>query len=286
MAFDNRGSAYHDKGDNDRAIADYNEAVRLNPKSGMAFHNRGVAYLEKGDNDRAIADYSEAIRIDPEDASAFNGRGVAYRAKGDLDRASADYNEAIRLDPKSGKAFVGRGDVFSTKGDFERAIADYNEAIRLNPKSSVAYFARGLSYLFAGSVEKALADFNQASAHAPENAYLALWVDIVSRRNNLPSRLAQTSSQIDMTVWPAPVVRLFMDQMTPAAVLAAADDPDATKKKGQVCEANFYSGELSLTKGLKDEATRLFRLAASDCPHSFNEWDAANAELKALGVVP
>jgi lipoprotein NlpI len=89
-----------------------------------------------------------------------------------------------------------------------------------------------------------------------------------------------------MTVWPAPVIRLFMDQMTPAAVLAAADDPDATKKKGQVCEAIFYSGELSLTKGLKDEATRLFRLAASDCPHSFNEWDAANAELKALGVVP
>jgi len=79
---------------------------------------------------------------------------------------------------------------------------------------------------------------------------------------------------------------MFMDQMTPAAVLAAADDPDATGKKGQVCEANFYSGELSLTKGLKDEATRLFRLAASDCPHDFNEWDAANAELKALGVVP
>jgi lipoprotein NlpI len=75
-----------------------------------------------------------------------------------------------------------------------------------------------------------------------------------------------------------------MGQITPAAVLAAADDPDASKKKGQVCEANFYSGELSLTKGSKDEATRLFRLAASDCPHSFDEWDAANAELKALGL--
>ena len=172
------------------------------------------------------------------------------------------------------------------QGDFDRAIADYNEAIRLNPKSALAYFARGRSYLFAGSVEKALADFNQASANAPEDAYVALWVDIVGRRNNLPSRLAQTSSRIDMTVWPAPVIRLFMDQMTPAAVLAAADDPDATRKKGQVCEANFYSAELSLTKGLKDEATRLFRLAASDCPHGFNEWDAANAELKALGVAP
>jgi lipoprotein NlpI len=182
--------------------------------------------------------------------------------------------------------YNNRAAAYHEQGDNDRAIADYTEAIRLDPESSVAHFARGLSYLFAGSVEKALADLDQASVHAPENAYLALWVDIVSQRNNLPSRLAQTSSGIDMTVWPAPVVRLFMDQTTPAAVLAAADDPDATRKQGQVCEAIFYSGELSLTKGLKDEATRLLRLAASDCPHSFNEWDAANAELKALGAVP
>ena len=100
-------------------------------------------------------------------------------------------------------------------------------------ESTLAYFARGHSYFFAGSAEKALADFDQASAMAPKNAYVALWADIVGQRNNRPSRLAQAISHINMTVWPAPVVRLFMDQMTPAAVLAAADDPDATRKKGQ-----------------------------------------------------
>jgi lipoprotein NlpI len=59
--------------------------------------------------------------------------------------------------------------------------------------------------------------------------------------------------------------------------------PDPTKRKGQVCEANFYGGELALRVGAKDEATRQFRLAANDCPKSFGEWLAANAELKALG---
>ena len=98
--------------------------------------------------------------------------------------------------------------------------------------------------------------------------------------------LSQAISTIDMTKWPAPVIRMFLGQMTPAAVLAAADDPDATKKKGQVCEANFYSGELALRQGAKDEATRLFRLAASDCPKDFIEWPAANAELKSLGAMP
>jgi lipoprotein NlpI len=98
--------------------------------------------------------------------------------------------------------------------------------------------------------------------------------------------LPQAISKIDMTKWPAPVIRLFLGQMTPAAVLAAADDPDAAKKKSRVCQANFYSGELSLTRGSKDEAIRLFRLAVSDCSHDDVEWSAANSELKALGVAP
>jgi lipoprotein NlpI len=217
---------------------------------------------------------------------AYNNRGNAYKAKGDNDRAIADYNQAISLDPKDALAYNNRGNAYKAKGDNDRAIADYNQAISLDPKSSNSYFNRGRSNLYAGSVEKALADLNQASALAPKYAYAALWLDIVSQRNNLPSRLPQTSSQLDMTAWPAPVVRLFMGQMTPGALLAAADNPDATTKRDQVCEANFYIGELSLMKGSKDEATRLFRLAASGCPHGFVEWDAANAELKALGATP
>jgi lipoprotein NlpI len=146
--------------------------------------------------------------------------------------------------------------------------------------------ARGRSYLFAGSVDQALADFDEANKQDPKDAYAALWLDIVRQRNNLPGRLTQTSSAIDMTVWPAPVIQMFTNQIPPAAVLAAANDPNPAKKKDQICEAIFYSGELSLTKGSKDEATRLFRQAVSDCPQSSLELDAAHAELKALGTTP
>jgi lipoprotein NlpI len=65
-----------------------------------------------------------------------------------------------------------------------------------------------------------------------------------------------------------------------------ADDPDATTKKGRVCEANFYSGELALQRGAKDEATQLFQLAVTGCPKFFIEYNAAKAELKALGAKP
>jgi lipoprotein NlpI len=57
-------------------------------------------------------------------------------------------------------------------------------------------------------------------------------------------------------------------------------------KRAHVCEVNFYSGQLALQKGAKDEVTRLFKLAAAGCPHGFVEWQAAIVELKALGVAP
>src|SRR5262245_54878914 len=73
-----------------------------------AYHNRGVAYRAKGNTDHAIADYNEAIRLDPALAEAYSSRGMAYRAKGDTDHAIADYSEAIRLDPSFAEAYNNR----------------------------------------------------------------------------------------------------------------------------------------------------------------------------------
>jgi tetratricopeptide (TPR) repeat protein len=265
--YSNRAASYHAQGDIDRAIADLNEAIRLDPTLAMAHNNRGAAYNEQGDNVRAIADYNEAIKLDPKLPLSWNNRGNAYNDVGKPDQAIADYNEAIKLDPKFAMAYQNRASAWHDKGDNDRAIADFSTAIKLDPSHARAYFGRGL-----------------ANALLPDNAYFALWADIAAKRGNVPSPLAQASSGIDMKVWPAPVIKMLMDQMTPAAVFAAAADPDAVKKKGQLCEANFYTGELTLTKGMKDDAAGLFRTAASDCPHAFAEWDAATTELKGLGV--
>jgi tetratricopeptide (TPR) repeat protein len=94
----NRGESYRNKGDHDRAIADYTEAIRLDPQFAIAYNNRGVSYNGgKKDYDRAIADYTEAIRLNPQYALAYNNRGNAYQAKGNQARADADFAEARRL---------------------------------------------------------------------------------------------------------------------------------------------------------------------------------------------
>jgi Flp pilus assembly protein TadD len=51
----------------------------------------------KGDQDKAIADYNEAIRLKPENARAYFNRGIAYQAKGDLDKAEQDFAKAKAL---------------------------------------------------------------------------------------------------------------------------------------------------------------------------------------------
>jgi lipoprotein NlpI len=281
--YGNRGKAYEDKGDFDRAIADYNQAISINPGNATFYNNRGIAYRGKGDLDRAIADYNQAISLNPKDHDAYYNRGISYRTKGDLDHAIADYNQAISLNPKDPDFFNNRAFAYREKGDFDRAIADYSEAIRLAPKNDVFYARRGRAYLYSGNIAKALADMSQATEIDPTDADEALWLDIVSQRNGVPSRLSQAMSKINMTEWPAPIIRLYLGQLTPAALLAAADDPQPAKKSKRVCKANFFSGELSLMKGAKDEAARLFRLAASDCLNDTVEWSAARLELKALG---
>jgi len=289
-AYNGRAWAYSNKGDYDRAIADFSEAIRLKPKLVVAlFYGRGEVFRKKNDFNRAIADYSEAIRLDPKNDflsdEVFVGRGDAYYNLKDYDRAIADYNNAIRLVPYS-NAVDGRRAARLLKGDYESIIAEYSEIIRGQPRHAPAYLSRGIFQLYIGNPAKGLADISQATELKPKDAYNALWLDIVGRRNSVPSRLPQAISQIDMTVWPAPVIRMFLGQLTSAAVFAAADNPEPKKKNDQICEANYFSGELALRQGAKSEAIRLFRLAARDCPHNFLEWYAANAELKALGVMP
>ena len=68
-------------------------------KLAEAFNNRGIAYRLKGDHERAIADYSQAIKLNAKFAAAHNNRGVAYDHRGEYDRAIADYDQALKLAP-------------------------------------------------------------------------------------------------------------------------------------------------------------------------------------------
>jgi len=166
-AYGNRGVAYDNKGEYDRAGRDYDESVRLDPTSASGHRFRGNAYKLKRDYDRAIAEYNEAISLAPNDALAVNNRGAAYYERNDYERAVADYSEAIRLDPAFTAAFYGRGLAYRAKRDTSHAIADFDEAIRLQPKFAPAFIARGAVYLDKKEYDRAIAEYTEALLTEP-----------------------------------------------------------------------------------------------------------------------
>ncbi len=158
----NRGVRYKENGDLDRALADYDEAIRMSPKAAVLYYGRGNVWGAKGDVDRAIADYDQALRLDPNYVWAYNNRGNLWSKKGDLDRAIADYDQAIRLDGRSASTYLNRAEAWEDKGQLDRAIADYDEAIRLDPDLKHAYYYRGIAWSAKGDFERAIADYDQA----------------------------------------------------------------------------------------------------------------------------
>ena len=82
-----------------KAIADYNEAIRLDPKDASAFYNRGHAWSDQEEYDRAIPDYSQAIRLDPKDDAAYRNRGEAWSAKGQLDPSACRLQQGVEFNP-------------------------------------------------------------------------------------------------------------------------------------------------------------------------------------------
>jgi tetratricopeptide (TPR) repeat protein len=279
----NRGITYGNRKDDDRAIADYTTAVRLDPQNVDAFFNRGVMNKRKGDVDKAIADYTAALRVDPAMADGYFYRGLAYSEKNDLDRAIDDYTQSLRLDPSVAAVYEDRGLAYSAKDDRGRALADYETAVRVAPNLPYPYIVRGMAFLYAGPLGRARADFEKAASVDPTNAYAALLVELVDRRSHVPSRLPEAAKRLDMNAWPAPIVRLFLGQSSPAATLAAARNPNPVTERVHVCLANYYTAEYYALQGSKDDAARLYGLAAHDCPDVLQR-EPARAGLTALGV--
>jgi len=316
-AYYSRGVTYSRKGDFDLAIADYTRAIELkldpstapsgtetyyrggdlapsdpgpsaqfNPLHRAAYLARGLAQSKKGNIDGAISDYDATLALDTRYPPAFVYRAGAYRVKHEFGRAMDDCDRAVAFWPKDPNAYLCRTFTYLAMGDPQRAVTACDLAIERAPKAAGQYRICAMAHLQAGSIEQAIARLDQSRELDPKEPYGAIWREIAGWRGNTPATLSEATASLDMTKWPAPIIRLMLGTMTAEELLRAADDPEPVKKKGQICEANFFTAQLAVKRGAKDEARRLFGLALADCPPTFVETQAASAELKALDANP
>ena len=170
FAYYNRGVVYTNLKQYQRAIEDYNAAIRLMPNDYESYNNRGGAYSNLGQYQRAIEDYDEAIRLKSDFAAAYNNRGTAYGNLGKKQLAIEDYSSAIRLEPAQAASYFNRGNAYLKLGQKQRAIEDYNEFIRLKPDYAQAYYNRGNAYSDLGHKKRAIEDYNEVIRLKPDDA--------------------------------------------------------------------------------------------------------------------
>lgn len=138
VALTNRGSARYRQKDFDAAIADLDEAIKLNPKLSGAYFNRGTAYYRKNDAKRAMADFTEANRLDPKNVDVLVNRAILYFELDDNAHAVADMDAAIRLAPKFAMLYTYRAKMHLDSGDAKRAGADFKRVLELEPANEEA----------------------------------------------------------------------------------------------------------------------------------------------------
>ncbi len=170
-AFNNRGDAHARKGDYDRAIRDYDQAIWIRSSYAIAYNNRGAAYENKNEYERAIRDYDRAGKLKRNTAAYQNNRcwirGVLNR---DLNTALDLCNLALALAPKDAAAFDSRGFVYFRLGALPQARADYDAALAIEPRLASSLLMRGIVKLRAGDNAGAGADIAAAKAIDPNIA--------------------------------------------------------------------------------------------------------------------
>jgi tetratricopeptide (TPR) repeat protein len=136
-------------------------------RRGIAFTNIGAA---RGDLDRAIISFDQAIRLNPSFAGAYRGRAMVYELRSEFDRAIADLGQAMRLDAADPWAIGHRARMYLKAGRIDEAIAGYDAALKLQPRDPHSLYGRGLAPQRKGDSVGANADFTAAKAQRPNVA--------------------------------------------------------------------------------------------------------------------
>src|SRR5262249_23737384 len=143
-----------------------------------------------------------------------------------------------------------------------------------------AYVGRGWALFSKADFPLAASDL-QRSLELEADAYAILVRFLARARSGVSAtaELEQNAKYLETRQWPDAVVELYLGQRSVQETLTAATKPE------EKCEAHFYFGQLAILRGHRTEAERELKLASDNCPKNFNEYIAAQADLRRLGAI-
>jgi tetratricopeptide (TPR) repeat protein len=147
----------------------WEHAAQVTRNNARAHANLGVALARGGQRGRAIAEYGEALRMEPRYPEAHNNLALALAAEGKTQEALAHYQDAVRLKPDYVNAHTNMANLLDESGRGEEAIAHYREAIRLDPTHVLARVNLAVTLAREGRLDEAIAELEAALRLDPWN---------------------------------------------------------------------------------------------------------------------
>jgi len=203
--FNNRGVARKQSGDGAGALADFNQAIALNPKDPKPWLNRADLHFDAGEFEAAMPDYNKALEVDPKSAHAYANRGASYGAQNKFDLALSDLNRAVELDPTLADAFGNRALLYYNTKRFAEELADIDRYLRLRPDDAEMIQMRALALMELNRLPEAESDFDRAIRISPRTGAFYLNRSHLYRRTGRKAQAledAQRAQSLGVSVDP------------------------------------------------------------------------------------
>jgi protein O-GlcNAc transferase len=210
------GESYAAKGNNPRAIKEFDTAAALQPQSAAPLYNKAVLEQQSGLNADAETAYRSALQKDPNNVQIQTALGVLladmgdntesasllaaavpklpqdaqaapfYSRLGDVYAKQKNYSDAnqarlqaLTLTPDDTNTRVALADSYMTQQQYVNALAQYNQAAQARPADAAIQNQRGVAYKSLKQYPKALAAFKKAAALSPDNAQVQNNIGVV-----------------------------------------------------------------------------------------------------------
>jgi tetratricopeptide (TPR) repeat protein len=232
----------------------WRDTVAKNPDSWMAHGNLGRLLMHRGQFDEAMAQYQEALRINPRDVDSLVSVGNALFGKGRHDEAADFYGRALAVNPLNPEAHVNLAVILANRGRVEEAIDHDRQALRVNPIHVTAHVNLAVMLASSGRYEEALEHYRAALETSPDQPLTHINLAIAL------AALGRSAESADQYRIAAALVNkhaasLAQQGRTPEA---AAQYSEAIRMIPNNAEAHYGLGILLLKLGKTSEAVEHF----------------------------
>ncbi|MGQ0826893.1 MAG: tetratricopeptide repeat protein [Bacteroidota bacterium] len=183
IAYNNRGYMYNEFKEYDKAIADFNRGIQIDPEFFRLYLNRGLSYQRKQNYEKALLDYNKSIELDTTEGQTFFNRGVIYTDfLGKYELGIEDFKRALIKTPDNADGMINMGVAYYKSGKYDLAIEQYNKAEQLRSNEGKIFYFRALVHESKGNYAKAVEDANLAisKGYSVDQAVISKWQEMIN----------------------------------------------------------------------------------------------------------